>query len=253
MLNIMNNLYIPASVDTENDFERQEILLRYKEERIYTDKELLLLPEIAADHPRFDEWRVRKLSCGQLVRHLESKNLILNILEIKCGNGWLCYQLSRIPGSRVIGLDTSFTELQQAARVFNSNSKLKFIYGDIRSGVVSELKFDVIVLADAIRYFKDLEEVLGVALKHLDQRGEIHILDSPFYKPEEIAAADKKAKSYYTGLGLPEIATRRHHHSLAEVKRFNHRIMRNPSSIRNKLRRNNNPFPWICIGNDSFL
>jgi ubiquinone/menaquinone biosynthesis C-methylase UbiE len=251
--NIMNNLYIPVGGGAENDLEQQDILLRQKEQRIYTDKELLLLPEVARGHPHFDEWLMRKRSCRQLMRHLESRKYILNILDVKCGNGWLSYQLSRIPGSRVIGLDTGLTELQQAARVFNSNSKLKFIFGDIRTGLVSDLKFDVIVMADFLQYFHDLHEVIGLSLKLLNQNGEIHILNSPFYKPGDIEAAKKKTMSYYTQLGLPEMASRHHHHSITEIKVYNHRILHNPSSIKNKLRRNNNPFPWICIRNDLFL
>jgi hypothetical protein len=108
-------------------------------------------------------------------------------------------------------------------------------------------------MTGSIQHFRDLHEVVGLSLKLLHQNGEIHILNSPFYKPEEIEAAKKRTISYYTQLGLPEMAGRYHHHSITEIKMYNHRVLRNPSSIKNKLRRNNNPFPWICIRNDLFF
>ncbi len=247
---MMNNLYIPAHRNVETEFEEQNTLLRHKEQRIYTDDELLRLPEVGRDHPHFDEWLLRKRSCRNLIRHLETKKQILNILDLKCGNGWLCHELSRIPGSRVIGMDTALSELLQAARVFSSNSKLKFICGDIFDGLLNDLKFDVIVMAACIQHFPDLGKVIGLALPLLFPEGELHILDSAFYRPGEMAVARRRMVAYYEQLGMPEMAGRYYHHSITEISPYHHRMMSNPNSIRNKLGRN--PFPWICIRNQPF-
>src|SRR5882724_10097085 len=242
--NIVNNLYVPVSRNVDNYFEQQYVLLRLKEQRIHSDEEVYQLPEISAEHPHFREWMIRKQSCRQLVARLESKKNILNILEVGCGNGWLSYQLSRIPGSRVIGLDINMVELQQAARVFNTNSKLKFIYGDIRSGIINDLKFDVIVFAASIQYFPNLKELLDVSLSQLYTGGEIQITDTHFYKQEEVDAAVGRSKSYFTKIGFPEMSRYYYHHCITELDSYPHKILRNPYSIRNKFF-GRNPFFWI--------
>ena len=106
------------------------------------------------------------------------------ILEIGCGNGWLSHQLSGVPGSRVIGLDPNLGELRQAARIFRKQPNLKFIYGDFYSAVLQDLSFDIIVMAaNLIHCFPSLPAIVKDALTHLRPRGELHILDSCFYRP----------------------------------------------------------------------
>jgi len=244
--NIVNNLYVPVSRDVDNYFEQQYVLLRLKEQRIHTDEEVYHLPEISVEHPHSREWMIRKQSCRQLISRLESKKDILSILEVGCGNGWLSYQLSRIPGSRVIGLDINMVELQQAARVFNTNSKLKFIYGDIRSGIINDLKFDVIVFAASIQYFPNLKEILDVSFSQLYTGGEIHITDTHFYKPGEVDAAIGRTKSYFTKIGFPEMCRYYYHHCITELDSYQYKILRNPFSIRNKFF-GRNPFFWISM------
>ncbi|MBS1597813.1 MAG: class I SAM-dependent methyltransferase [Bacteroidetes bacterium] len=244
--NITNNLYVPVSRNMDNYFEQRYVLLRLKEQRIYTDEELYFLPNISAEHPHFREWLIRKQSCNQLIAKLEKKKDILNILEVGCGNGWMSHQLSRIPGSRVIGIDINMVELQQAARVFNTNSKLKFIYGDIRSGLINDLKFDVIIFAASIQYFPCLQEILDVSLSQLYSGGEIHIIDSHFYKPEEQDAASVRTKSYFGSMGFPEMSAYYYHHCITELDAYPYKVLRNPTSIKNKFF-GRNPFYWISF------
>jgi len=85
------------------DFGLQYILLRNKEGRIYSDKEVAVLPEIDKEHKHYNEWEVRKDTSGRLIKYLFSKKKALEILEVGCGNGWLTAKLSGIPLSRLIG------------------------------------------------------------------------------------------------------------------------------------------------------
>ena len=160
--NIPNTIYVPVDAQPDKDFEKNYVAARTLERRIYTDEETARLPLIDQDNPHYVEWTIRKRSCQKLLHYLESKKNILSILEVGCGNGWLSHELSRIPGSKIIGLDINLTELQQAARVFNQGSKLKFVYGNILSGILNDLTFDVIVFAASIQYFQSLPEILNV-------------------------------------------------------------------------------------------
>ncbi len=248
--NVSNNLLAPSEVPEVNHFERYYIAGRQLEKRIYTDAETAQLPIIDPGHPHRKEWAIRKQSSQKLIAYLKSKGKTLHILEVGSGNGWLSHRLASIQGSKVSGLDINLTELKQAERIFNKHSNLKFICGDILSGALVDLGFDVIVFAASIQYFQSIPCILNASFQHLNPGGEIHIMDSPFYDPSEIAIARQRSKSYYTILGLPELANYYFHHSFSEIQPFNHKLLRNPHAIKNRLFGHNQPFPWIRIKKD---
>jgi protein-L-isoaspartate O-methyltransferase len=244
---ILNNLYMPGITRPDTGFEKKYIACRSKERRMYSDEEVRHLPGCAASSLHYKEWMIRKASADRLCTYLENKKKALNILEIGCGNGWLAHRLSR---AKLIGLDINFTELQQAARVFNNCHKIKFMYGDLRSGILKDREFDIIVFAASIQYFPSLDEILELSLEHLGNLGEIHITDTMFYPSKEIAAAKKRSEAYFATLGLPEMADHYFHHSLQSLAPFNHTVMYDPHSLLNRFRNNRAPFHWIRINKD---
>ena len=233
-------------------FEKSYNQVRSKEGRIYTDEALRMLPEVPVNHQYYGEWTVRKRSSLRLIRYLAAKNKPQHIVEIGCGNGWLCHRLSLISGARVTGQDINLTELQQAARVFGGASNIQFICGDLYPGGLAELEADVIVFAASIQYFPSLEKTLQWSLQQLAPGGEIHILDSPFYEPGEVNAAKKRALDYFTAMGLPEVARYYFHNTRAALAAFNPRLLYNPWSIGSRILRRKDPFPWYRIKNVKF-
>src|SRR6476646_4671112 len=119
--------------------------LRSRENRIYSDEELSLLPVTARSHRYHQEWRFRNLSSCRLLSYLEKKQRPLHILEIGCGNGWLSAQMSRIPDASVTGWDVHQPELKQAERVFGSIQNLKFEQRNFETSASSDNKYDVLV------------------------------------------------------------------------------------------------------------
>jgi ubiquinone/menaquinone biosynthesis C-methylase UbiE len=230
-------------------FEKKYITTRSLESRLCTDDELLKLPDVPPDHPHYREWQIRRRSGRRLVRYLSATKRPLDILEIGCGNGWLSHQLAEIPGTKVTGLDINFTELQQAARVFNDDPNLNFIQGDIRSGVIADQQFDFIVFADSIQYFPSLKKIIHLTLSYLKSRGEIHIIDSQWYKPAETEMAKRKTLAYYTSLGYPEMADFYFHHSSHDLRSFHHHLLFNPKALGNRLLGRKEGFDWVCIKN----
>ncbi|MBC7949402.1 MAG: class I SAM-dependent methyltransferase [Chitinophagaceae bacterium] len=229
------------------DFEQLYIQLRQKEGRIYSDEEVSLLPEVGSQHPYAQEWRLRKQSFEKLAAHLERKERPLVILEIGCGNGWLAHRLTGIPGTRVIGTDINFTEVQQAARVFQETTNLHFIYGEAGPDLFEEMQFDVVVFAASIQYFPSITETIHTALRLLKPNGEIHIIDSHFYSLADISAARQRSLLYYQAAGMPEMANYYFHHSLEDLDRHRASILYDPNSLFNRFLRNKHPFHWICI------
>lgn len=230
-----------------NNFEHEYIAVRQKENRLYTDDQVEWLPEIELDHPHHKEWQIRRNSCNKLTQYLSSKKTQLNILEVGCGNGWLCSQLSKIPGSNVAGVDINKTEVEQAKRVFGHIENLEFFHGEITDENTKNERFDVVVFAASIQYFPHLDEILGPALKLLNLFGEIHILDSHFYRSVELETARRRSADYYESIQLSEMSNHYFHHCVEELKAYNHKIFYNPDLLIYRFLKNKNPFPWICI------
>lgn len=228
-------------------FEEKYLAARNKENRTYSDVEVGCLPDISQLHPHYKEWLIRKKSSERLITYLKNKNMALSILEIGCGNGWLSGQLSRIPNSTITGLDINNFELQQARRVFKSHDNIEFIHGTIKDNQLEERRFDIILFAASIQYFASINDTLVEALQYLKTKGEIHIIDTYWYKPEQVAPAKQRTKIYYHSLGTPEMAEYYFHHCIDDIKKLNYKILYNPFSLTNKLLRNKYPFHWICI------
>lgn len=242
-----NNIYVPGLARPDRLLEERYAGSRNREQRLYTDREVAALPDIAQGHLHYREWLGRKRSCRRLVDYLVFRKKAAAILEVGCGNGWMSSRLATVPGSRVVGLDLNFTELEQAARVFNGYSNLKFIYGDFFSDVLHGLAFDIIVFSASIQFFPSLKGVLGTAMQYIREDGEIHIVNSRLYQPEGLEAARRHTAAYYTSLGLPEMAEHTFHHCSKDLRNFRFRYFYNPDSAWNKLFGKEYYLPWVVV------
>jgi len=232
---------------TTGNFEDIYIATREKEQRLYTDEQVASLPCIEPTHIHYKEWEIRKRSSTRLFNRLQQKKKPLTILEIGCGNGWLSAKLAGIKDAEVTGIDINKTELEQARRVFGNKWNIDFLLEDTWDMNMDDAGFDVIVFAASIQYFQSFESIIQAAMLLLNKNGEIHILDSHFYRNSELDEAANRSLHYYTTLGFNEMANQYFHHPFSSLKKFNHKILFDPASIKNKLFNKADPFPWICI------
>ncbi|HEY2350502.1 MAG TPA: methyltransferase domain-containing protein [Puia sp.] len=241
-----NGVYIPGESVTDAIFENLYLSVRQKEQRIFSNAELMKLPDVSLNCKHHYEWSVRKKSCKRLLTYLKKKDRFLKILEVGCGNGWLSHQMAKIPRTEVIGLDINLTELEQAAEVFTT-SNLKFVYGDPKKNILQNRQFDIIVFAASIQYFPSFVEIIRLTLNNLSAEGEIHIIDSFFYERKDLEAARKRGSEYYRNIGFPEMANYYFHHLLEEMNQFNYTVRQLPNSFFRKIFFRKNIFPWFCI------
>jgi ubiquinone/menaquinone biosynthesis C-methylase UbiE len=245
---INEGIYVLSEI--KNDFEEIYLKVREKEKRIYSDNELILLPFASSSHPHKNEWNIRAKSFLRFKEYLKTKKQELNILDLGCGNGWFCGQLSKSHNANFYCVDVNLTELKQAGRVFSSE-RIKFFYGDIFSAGFPENSFDIITINAAVQYFPDLKRLIERLFRLITESGEIHILDSPFYSVNEVENARKRTSDYYNSLGFPEMRNYYHHHTLKELSDFKYKILYQPNSIENKVKKifsvKDSPFPWINI------
>lgn len=217
---------------------------RKKEGRLYSDEQTAQLPATKSSDLHHSEWKVRARSAARLFRYLSGKNRPLSLLEVGCGNGWLSARLSALEHSRVTGIDINALELDQAARVFRNRHNLHFYK---RSLYETAPHYDVIVFAASIQYFPSFAEVMRRALSLLNGGGEIHILDSLFYKPQQLAGAIERSREYYRGMGQEALAAFYFHHEAAALDVFNHHYLFDPRAYINRMFRRQDIFPWIRI------
>jgi len=234
-------------------FEKRYIELRKREQRVYSDEVVRNLPEFVEPGTLTKEWAIRKITLKKLITYLKKKKYKLLILELGCGNGWLSHQLASSLNVEVLGLDVNETELLQGAALFKDSQNLSFISADIFTADLKKETFDIILLASSIQYFPSLTQLIHRLLELLSPSGEIHIVDSPIYSSSaELLEAKKRSHNYFNKQSVPEMADNYFHHSMTELKKFNHEILFKPNSLisivkRKILRISQNPFPWIII------
>ena len=230
----------------ENDFESLYFKVRQQERRIYTDQEVTRLPEIAEFHVHAAEWMIRKRSVKRLLGYLDKKRKPLRIMDMGCGNGWLSASLGSLPHTQVIGFDVHQSEIEQAKRVFEHKKNLHFVSGSLKAAMLLDLKFDIILFSASIQYFSPLDVTLKDALSLLAPQGEIHIIDTHFYQPDQAESAEHRSRYYYNSLGVPEMHSHYYHHRVTDFGRFNAKVLFDPEAFLNKLLKRH-PFYWIMI------
>jgi len=239
-----------ANTDIINDqrsFGDLYIASRAKEQRLYSDRQLSLLPAIDEEHMHYIEWKIRSYSASRLRNYLSKRNKNPEIMEIGCGNGWLAAFLSTLQGSDITAIDINEYEINQAKRVFGSIPNIQFQYRDI--GYEKDFpiqKYDVILFAASIQYFASVRDILSACLRSLKKDGEIHIMDSFFYGEDQLEHAKNISKQHYQDLGFAGMDEFYFHHSYHDLKSFNYKFLSDPSSLLNRFRKKV-IFPWIKI------
>jgi SAM-dependent methyltransferase len=228
------------------NFEKLYLDSREKENRIYTNEQVALLPTIEPSHVHSNEWQIRKRSAARLISYLRKKNKPVVVLEVGCGNGWLSGMIASLENSKITGIDVNTVELNQAKKVFSGRENLCFEEGDLQM-MDPGSKFDFIIFAASIQYFSFFDETIKLALSHLNQAGEIHILDSHFYRLKDLEPARRRSNLYYKSIGQEEMTEFYFHHSWDSLNGFHHKVLYDPSELKNKLLFRKDPFPWIRI------
>jgi ubiquinone/menaquinone biosynthesis C-methylase UbiE len=228
------------------DFEAAYLRMRSKENQRYSDPEVIEFPDTFFYNLHREAWARRKRVTERLLSYLDRPEGSFRLLELGCGNGWLAAQCAQHSQIEVIGLDQVKEELLQAQRVFDLPN-LTFAYGDIFEDIFKADNFDYIILAQTIEYFSDLAQLLHRCRRFLKPGGEIHILDSPLYRPRELEAAKQATRAYYEELGVPEMIPFHHHHSREALEPFDYQYLYRPGGLKSLFRKHDSRFPWVKV------
>ena len=239
--NIINKTGVFIAETPSNNFSDIYLKVRSLEDRIYPDEIVKQLPFIDSNHPQFKEWRKRQKTVKRFINYLSKQN-VYKLLEIGSGNGWFANQCSEYT-EFTIGVDINLQEMEQAARVFKEKD-ITFLYWDIFNSKPFNIKFDLVVLNASVQYFEDINLLISRITEFLEPNGEIHILDSPFYKEDEIQNAKLRSKDYYSNLGVEEMSNFYYHHSIKHINDFEVLYQAPLNKLIRKFKKNESPFSW---------
>ena len=203
--------------EPSSTFENAYVKVRTKENRLYTNEIVKKLPYIHKNHPQVKEWKMRQKSLNRFINYL-SHHPFNTLLEIGCGNGWFIHHCSKHVQTS-FGIDINLQELEQGAALFKTQN-LSFLYGDIFASNPFSKAIDIIVLNASVQYFEDLNQLFNQLKQWLRPGGEIHILDSPFYHPNQLHAAKERSANYYASQGAEAMIPYYHHHSKSAISNF---------------------------------
>ena len=236
-----------TEIEDYKSFSDFYVAVRKKENRILNDHEILNLPKISSQNPNYSEWKIREKSAKRFTNYLISKKSKLNILEIGCGNGWFSNLMAAtLRSSKVKAFDINIPELIQANRIFQREN-LQFVFADIFKLDHNKYnpRFDIIVLNASVQYFPNIMNLIYKLKLFLANNGEIHIIDSPFYKRQDIKSAKQRTLDYYKKLGFEEMAKYYFHHNKDELKDFEILYTPNQNSLTKIIKGKDSPFVWI--------
>ena len=246
-LEIRDGVYVAAWEKPETDFETAYIALRKKENRLYPDRIVKQLPN-GKETSQPDEWKLRGKSTKRVMEYFQGKQNA-KILDLGCGNGWFSALLANSCNCEVVGVDLNLTELKQAARVFDKPT-LNFVYADIFEWPKENGIFDFVTINAAIQYFPDFGKLMDRLFSLLKNGGEVHIIDSPFYKAQDVEGAKMRSWKYYSEMGFEKMADNYFHHTFEELNKFDFETMyqaRKSTFFGKLLKEKDMPFPWVKI------
>lgn len=235
-------------------FEKDYLKIREKEGRIFSDEMVKKLPFLPKSQPLKNEWLHRAATQQQFNRYLSVRGNMGSVLDLGCGNGWFTSKLNLVlPRAQILGLDVNIFELHQARRLFTSN-QISFAHGDIFTDNFALHSFDMIILNSSIQYFPDLKLLVNRLFELLKVDGEIHFLDSPFYKTEQQKlAAKKRSEDYFSGIQEVQMAQHYYHHTFNSLQDYTFAILHQPTTLCRILSRLTGRkfslFPWVRIAN----
>ncbi len=158
------------------------------------------------------QWKIRKASYRALERRVwpQLERSYPNggdLLDIGCGNGWLCYRAA-LRGHRPVAVDLTVNDLDGlgAARHYLSRLSRPFprFQAEMDRLPFAKEQFDIVLFNASLHYSVDYSHTLNEALRCLRSRGHLLILDSPAYHHEStgLAMVEEKHRGFAQRHGI---------------------------------------------------
>ena len=140
------------------------------------------------------QWSIRSVTFRYLLRRLlprleQFSARPLDILDIGAGNGWLSYRLAE-RGHLPVAVDLLDNDTDGLGAARHYHFSLGWLFPRFQAEMdrlpFADEQFDVVIFNASLHYSEDYCATLREAIRCLRPRGHVLILDSPFYRREEI-------------------------------------------------------------------
>ncbi|HXQ36690.1 MAG TPA: class I SAM-dependent methyltransferase [Anaerolineales bacterium] len=146
--------------------------------RLYTADEYRGLPNIKADNPQAQVWRVRQESYYRLITLLPRKSL--SILDLGAGNGWLSHCLAKL-GHHLVAVDWLDDEHDGLGAYRHYPVQYTSVQADFDALPFMADQFDAVIFNASLHYSNNVERTLRHACRMLNHNGRIYVMDSPTF------------------------------------------------------------------------
>lgn len=126
----------------------------------------------------------------------------LKVIDLGCGTGELTRELAQLPGSTVLGIDSSAEMLEKSAQFASGN--LTFIQRTVQEELQLEEKYDVIFSNAALQWIDDHEALIPALIGKLQPQGQLLIqMPSQHHNLANIVLTDlSREHPYAATLGI---------------------------------------------------
>lgn len=136
-----------------------------------------------------DDWKIRAISYSSLTKDvlapLEKRTgCSLHILDLGAGNGWLSNRLKQL-GHLPIALDLSTNSSDGLSACIFYRDPFLVVQAELDRVPFENDQFDLVIFNASLHYSENYDATLREALRVLDERGRVVIMDSPIYHDEE--------------------------------------------------------------------
>src|SRR5262245_2819195 len=141
-----------------------------------------MLPVVAQNNPRADEWRIRRESYA----HFQQRALPgvwqgpIRALDLGAGSGWLSHRLASF-GHYAVAVDRLDDEVDGLGACRHYPVTFAAVEADFDALPFEPAQFDVVILNSSLHYSPDPAATLAEAKRMLVNGGSLVVMDSPMF------------------------------------------------------------------------
>ena len=166
------------------------------------------LPEVDANHPQAEMWRVRRETFGQLRGRVlvRDGDPSLRVLDLGAGSGWLSHRLAAL-GHRAVAVDWLDDAVDGLGVWPRYPTRFVSVQADFDRAPFAPAQFDLVVFNGSLHYAPDVVATITGAARLVAPGGALLVMDSPTFRRAAdgqamVRQAEQRFQSEY---GLQEV------------------------------------------------
>jgi SAM-dependent methyltransferase len=139
------------------------------------------LPSVDAGDPQAGEWRIRRETYRNLLRHVFAEApQSIRVLDVGAGNGWLSHRLTEL-GHLAVAVDAQDDDGDGLGAKKHYHVSFPAVQAHFDELPFAREQFDVVVFNGSLHYARDAAATLARANGQLAAGGILVVMDSPMF------------------------------------------------------------------------